>query len=307
MPIGSVSRSRVAFIPEVTPNTIPATPTFLTLRRTSGSLATNKNTVQSEEIQADRNVRDVYQTMQSVEGSYECEFSHASLDDMLSGAMMANWATNVLSNGVTQRTFTFEEMVDLGGSQLFHRYTAAMVNQLQLSAEANQAVRATLGIMARQEAVASAIISGATYTAPNTEPIETGVTVNITTLAGLTPIPICRGLRLNINNNLRMHERLGSLFSDEFGMGQAEISGEIDLYYDTLAQYQLSLNHSSGQITATLGSQANKKYTFNMPNVRFLQAAKPLRGRNDSVMATLPFQALGTGSTASLSITRLVA
>jgi hypothetical protein len=209
---------------------------------------------------------------------------------------------------VLPRTFAFEEFIDYGASQIFHRYTAGMVSQLQLRADAQSPVRLSVGIMARQEvAPATAILSGATYTAPNTEPIETSVSVNVTAFAGLTPLPICRGFRLNVNNRLRMSGRLGSLYSDEFGMGDADITGELEFYYDSVAQYNLSLNHAAGQVTVTLGAQANKKYTFNMPNVRWLQGAKPLRGRNDSIIATLPFRATGNAATPSLSITRLVA
>jgi hypothetical protein len=101
--------------------------------------------------------------------------------------------------------------------------------------------------------------------------------------------------------------RLGSKFATDPTFGQAVITGEIEVYFDDIAQMNLVLNHTSGQLTFTIGNQANKKYTFSMPAARILDGQIQRGGNGQAVMATLPFQAQGSAATASLTITRAVA
>lgn len=307
MGVSSVSRSRVAYIAEVTEGTTPSTPTFKTFRRTGGGLMTRKQVEPSGEIQSDRNVRDVYQLSQYVEGSYEFEFSHATLDDFLEAALGGAWTTNVLTIGTTEWFFTFEELDVAGASNLFSRVTAGRVNTLELNIRAEQRVTGSVGILGRQEALASAIISGATYTAANTEPVETGASLNLTQFVGLSPLPEVRSMRLSINNGLQRNMKLGSLYATTPSVDQVVITGEAEIYFDSNDQYNLALNHSAGQIQFTLGATANKKYTFNMPSARILAPQRVRGGNGQAVMATLAFQAKGDASTQSLSVTRLVA
>lgn len=307
MGVSSVSRSRVAFIPEVTEGTTPTTPTFLTFRRTGGGLMTRKQTEPSGEIQPDRNVRDVYQLSQYVEGSYDFEFSHATLDAFIEAALGGTWTTNVVAVGVAERFFTFEELDVSGANNLFARFTAARVNTLELNIRAEQRVTGSLGLLARQEALATTIISGATYTAANTEVVESGASLALSQFLGVTPLPEVRGLRLSINNGLQRNMKLGSLFATTPTVDQAVITGEVECYFDDNAQYNLALNHSTGQLQFTLGGTANKKYTFNMPSARILAPQRVRGGNGQAVMCTLPFQAVGTAAAPALSVTRLVA
>lgn len=307
MGLASVSRSRVAYIAEVTEGTTPAMPTFTTLRRVSGGMTTRKSVEASSEIQPDRNVRDVFENGQYTEGTFECEWSHSTMDDFLAAAQMGSWSTNVLANGSTERFFTIEETDIVGATSLFSRYTASRVNTFEIVAQMESMIRASVGFIGRQEALATTIISGATYTAANTEPVDRGDSVSISAMLGLSPLPECRRIRLNINNQLQRNMRLGSKFPTDPTFGQALITGEIELYFDDNAQMNLALAHSEGQLQFTLGSQANKKYTFNLPRVRILDAQKQRGGNGQPVIATLPFQAQGSAATASLTITRVVA
>lgn len=307
MGVSSVSRSRVAFIAETTEGTTPTLPTFQILRQTGGGLGTRKQAEPSGEIQPDRNVRDVFQLSQYVEGSYDFEFSHATLDPFIEAALGGSWTSNVVSVGTTERFFTFEELDVAGAANLFARFTGARVNTFELNIRAEQRVTGSVGLLARQEALASAILSGATYTAANTEVVESGASLVLAQFLGMSPLPEVRGIRLSVNNGLQRNMKLGSLVATTPTVDQAVITGEIECYFDDNAQYNLALNHSAGQIQFTLGGTANKKYTFNMPAARILSPTRTRGGNGQAVMCTLPFQATGNAASASLSVTRVVA
>lgn len=308
MTIASTSRSRVAYIPEVTWGVTPATPAFQEMRRTSGNLATKKGTVTSDEIRLDRNIRDEYMVSQDVTGSYDLELSYGSYDDLLAAAMFGDWSSNVLWNGSTEKSFTFEETVDLGGGNYaYSRYLGCEVSTLALTFNSRAAVKGSFSIMGKQETTDSAIIAGATYTAPNTNKIETAVSVASLAIAGMTPVPKIKALSLNINNGLRIRDRIGSLYSEQFGMGQADITGSFDAYFESNALYDQVLAHGGGALSLTVGAVTAKKYTFDIPNAIFTDGSKKLGGKNDDVMVTIPFRAVYDGSNGSMKITRAVA
>lgn len=307
MTISAVSKSRVAYIAETTYATTPTTPTLTELRRTSGNLSTKKTTVESEQINLYRRTAAIYQTGQDVVGSYDSEFSYATLDDMIAAALQSSWATNVISDGSTQQSFTFEETVDTGGGTFaYARFLGCEVNSLALSVASRSAVKGTISLMGQQEALDTAIVSGATYAGVNVNQIETAVGVSGLSLFSLTPAPKIKNLSLTIDNSLRIRDRVGSLYSEEFGSGLCKVSGSIDAYFESNALYALSLAHGSGAIAFTIGTVTNKKYSISIPAAQITDGSRKLGGRNDEVMVTIPFEATGTSANAQITITRNV-
>lgn len=309
MTISAVSKSRVARVAETTYGTPPATPTFANLRRTSGNLQTKKNTVVSDEIQIDRNVRAEYMTAQDVEGSYGFELSYGSFDDILAAALFGTWTSDVLTNGVLSQSFSVEETIDIGGGAFsYSRFAGVMVDSLTLSIASRASVKGTLNLKGQQETLDTAILSGATYTASSTTAIMTANQLGSLTVSGVTPNPKIKNLTLTIANNLRVLDVAGSLFSQGFGIGQCDVTGTMDCYFESNALYSQVLAHGTAALSTTIGAVANQKYTLVVPNLQFLNGARQLAGKNDDVMVSIPFRGvLDTVSGASISITRKVA
>lgn len=308
MTIASTSRSRVAYVAETGLTLTPATPTFIEFRRTNGNLRTKKTTAVSEEIHLDRNVRAEYQLAQDVDGSYDFELSYATLDDILAAALFGTWATNVLINGSAESSFTFEETIDLsGGSFAYHRFVGCEIDKLALNYAARKGVTGSLNVMGVSEATDTAIITGATYTAPNTNGIETANSVASLAVASLSPAPIVKALTIDIANNLRRREKLGSLYTDSFGIGQFDVTGSFDAYFTSKTLYDLVLAHGSGAISLTIGATANKKYTISIPVAQFLDGSRTLGGKNDDVLVRVPFRGVADTAPKSISVTRAVA
>lgn len=305
--ISSSAKSRVAYVAETTFGTIPTTPTFLEVRRTNGNLSTKKTTVESDEIHLDRNVRAIYQTGQDVAGSYDVEFSSGSFDDMIAAALMSTWSTNVVGVGVTPPSFTFEETADIGNSNFaYNRFAGCMVNSLSLTVAARAALKGSIALMGQVETTDTAILSGATYTAPNTYAIETAATLAISAMFGLSPIATVKSLSLSIDNSLRIRDQVTSLYSNQFGVGLCKISGQIEAYFSDNTAYALSLSHSTGTLTFQIGTVSGKRYTVSIPNAQITDGMRKIGGRNDDIMVTIPFEATGNASSNSINITRAV-
>ncbi|MBN8958581.1 MAG: phage tail protein [Rhizobiales bacterium] len=267
MAFASGSEVRRAYVAESAWGTTPTTPVFKVLRTTGGNIRNNKTTKKSNEIQADRNVRDEFMTALGASGSYNFELSYASFDDIFESVLAGTWATDVLKNGATRKYFTFEETL------------------------------------------ASAIVSGATYTAPNdNEIMVAGVSVGGLAVAGLSPVPKLRKVTLNIEQNIRKRPTINSLYTEEFGWGFLDVTGTFEAYFESGALYQEVLDHGGGALSLTLGQTTAEKYTIDLPAVRFLDGERQVGGNEDDVMVSVPFRARYDGTeTASIKITRAVA
>lgn len=307
MAFASGSEVRVAYIAESAFGTTPADPVFKVARVTSGGLRTNKQTGVSDERRADRNVSDVFLLGLGAGGSYEAELSYASFDDWFEGTMGGTWAANVLKNGVTRRSFTFEETRELGSTDSFSRFTGATFNGFSLSLAANGVAGLSFDLLAKQETLATAIVTGATYTAANTKAIMTAPrSVSALTIGGDTLKVM--SLSVEVTNNLRERPEVGSLYSNEFGQGRCEVTGTVEVYFESNDAYQDVLSHASGALTFTIGDTTNEKYTFLLPKIIFGDGEITAGGNDDDVMVSIPFQAVYDATeTCSIKLTRAVA
>jgi hypothetical protein len=220
------SQTRLAYVVESVYGTTPATPTFKEARFTGESMNANIETTTSNEIRADRNVTDVIQTGQNAGGAVDIELSYGSFDDWLESLLFSTWSTNVLKNGITQKSFTIEKTFEAGATDQYHRFTGAVANSLALSIQAGQIVTGSFDFLAKGASTGQAIISGATYTAPNTnDVINAAVNFSALGVTGVTS-PAITALNLNITNNLRQQAVVGSLESRGIGTGSFEVTGD---------------------------------------------------------------------------------
>jgi len=298
------SQTRLAYVEESTYGTTPATPTLLEARFTGEGLNANIETVTSNEIRADRNVTDVIQTGQNAGGSVDFELSYGSFDDWLESLMFNTWATNVLKNGNTQKSFSLEKTFEAGGTDQYHRFTGAVANSMNLSIQAGQIVTGSFDFLAQGAATAQAAIAGSSYTAPNTNDVINAAT-NFAALAvtGVSA-PELTALNLSITNNLRQQRKIGSLDSKGLGTGRFEVTGDFTAYFENQEVYDLFLANTATDLSFQLGGVSSKKYTFEMDKIKFESGEITAGGNDQDILANMTFRALYEGNDNTLKITR---
>lgn len=308
MAFASGSGIRVAAIAESVFGTTPTTPAFQTLRTTNGGLRTNKSTGTSNERQADRNVRDEFELGQDVTGSYDFELTYGTFDTILEAALFGAWTDDVLINGITPKFLTFEETYELGATDSFRRFTGCMVNTLSLAIGARAAVTGSFSVMGKAEALATAIISGATYADPSVTPVSTAsANVASLTVGSLSPQPVVRSIQLQISNNLRTRPSVGSKYSAEFGAGRFDVTGTLECYFQSNALYAEVLAHALADLSFTVGNATDEKYTFEIAKLRLGDGNVTAGGNDDDIMVSIPFRGLLNDDDCTLAITRAVA
>lgn len=288
----SSSQTRLAYVVESTYGTTPSSPVFQNVRFTSESLNANIENIVSNEIRSDRNITDLIQVGSNAGGAVNFELSYGSFDAFLESVMYGAWSSNVLKNGSTQKAFTLEKTFEAGGTDQYHRFTGAVANTMSLAVQAGQIVTGNFGFLAKGMTAAQAIVSGATYTAVNTNPVINAAS-NFGSLAvtGAPGIELT-ALNLNITNNLRQQQVIGSIESRGIGTGRFEVTGDLTAYFENEDLYDLFLAGTAADLTFRLGGASATKYDFEIANLKFETGEVVAGGNDQDVMVQLSFRGL---------------
>lgn len=93
MPLQSTNRVKISKVRESTFGVTPTSPVFKTQRTTSSGLAINPKTVTSDEIDSNREVKDLILVGYEAGGDIAGELSFGAADDDLEEALQGTWAT----------------------------------------------------------------------------------------------------------------------------------------------------------------------------------------------------------------------
>lgn len=283
----------VSYITEATDGTTPATPAFKTVRSTGESVDIMRKIVYSSELNANRGPKYHALAGKGGGGGYNFEYSHGLLDDMLESALRGAWATNVLTNAYTAKSFTVESRYETGTTDIFKRLKGAQVNSLTLSCKPQERVTGSIEFMSRYGDFANAIVTGATYVAASTEPMAMGDSVGTISMSGLTLDTVAE-ISLTLNNNLKAREVLGQLEALELIPGDLEITGSVKLFvsdteFDVLTAYQ---DATATSLSFRVGSTVGKILQVSLPNIILEKPDIKAEARDGELPLNLNFRAL---------------
>lgn len=309
MPIANASECRLGVIAETAWGTTPATPAFNVLRYTGESFAYETETAQSNEIRPDRNVTDNIRLGQQAGGGFDFELSYGQLDTILESLFYNTWATNVLTNGATQKSMTFEKTFEMGATDNFFRYVGCIADTMSLSIAARSIITGSLGFVGKGGTTGTAIIAGATYVNPTTKDVmSASVDFAGLSMSGMSPTPSIKSVELNFANNLRGQPVVGSNELVGVGAGRFMVTGRISAYFDDMDLYNAYLLGTASSLAMTLGSVTAEKYTISLPKIKFTNGAVQAGSADSDVMADMDFIALfDSGISGTARITRAVA
>ncbi|TGT76713.1 MULTISPECIES: phage tail tube protein [unclassified Mesorhizobium] len=308
MTVADGSQVRLAYVPEVTINTIPTSPAFQIQRYVSSDVRLAKQVDIPNEIRADRNVASIVDVGRMVQGTIQSLYSYGTYHDWLEYLLCNLWTTgNVLKNGILAQAATLEYFYEQGATDTFIRFRGTRFNTLDLSLRPRQSVSAAWGIMGiGSPTPTNAILSGATYANPTTtEVFNAGLNVAALDFTGITNAPKIQALTCRINNNIYPVDVVSQYEPYAHGLGRFEVTGSITALFENLDTYQAILDHTDVTIGFTLTDGAGNSEAWSIPTCKLIDGGPANPGNNQPVVLEVPFQAkYNAGSAASLSITR---
>lgn len=299
------SRSYLAYVAETVWGTTPGTPSMILLRTTSMNFRQVTETAESQELRPDRQIPDVIRVGASAQGDFNFELSYGSLDDMIEALLAGTWTADVLTQGVTPRSFTFEQYdTDGAAFDAYSVFRGCRVGQASLNLVPNAIATGSMSVLGAIGAVSDTALDAAPTAAPTNEVMN--AVDNITVLnEGGAPIANVMRLELSFENNLRDQPALSSLSGIGIGYGRFRVSGTLEAYFRNIALYEKYLDFTASSLAFTVEDAAGNSYAVSIPRIKYTEGEKQAGGNDQDIILRLPFTAmLDSGAGHTIQITR---
>lgn len=295
--MASADLTVLRFIPEATIGVTPATPALKQLRFTSESLNYNIENTKTAEIRPDRTETDLVQTSAQGGGEISFELSYGSFKEFMEAALCGTWtpAAGVenLDNGTIRRSFTIQKHFQDMTTPQFHTYRGCVIDSMSLNMEIGQIVQGSFSVMAFGVSASGTQIAGATYVAaPSTVPMNAVANVQNLTIDGVPYSGCISSLSMQIKNNVRPIQCIGSIQPTDMKLGTIEVTGNMEFYFNEASMYGLFVNGTEFDFSFDLIDSSNNKYTFQVPRAKFETGQVVAGGRNTDVMFSASWRAL---------------
>lgn len=302
MTIANGAQHSLHYVAETTYGTTPSTPSFKPLPHTGTSLGLTKDGIESEKLRGDRQVEDFRHGNKSVSGDITGELEYGAFDDLMEAVFCGTWTSDVLKTGTTRRSFTIERKFGDLATPEYHRHTGCEINTFGLSVSPNSMVTATFGVVGKDLALATSIVSGATYADDVGNTPFDSFTGSIT--EGGSAIATVTALELNIENGLEPLFTVGSQTTSRPSIGKSRATGTLTTYFESKALYEKFLNETASSISLTLTDLDGNDYLIELGNVKYNSGQPDVSGEG-TITVAMEFVALYDSTDASnIVITR---
>lgn len=203
--------------------------------------------------------------------------------------------------GVEKLSVTLEKTHETGSPDSYFRYAGARMASFSLSVVSQQIITGNMEWLALGETLGTAIISGATYTAANTNPVMAAPDVGLVSVGGVASTVVFSEFSFNLTNNLRAQNGIGSIPASGIGYGRREITGTLTAFFEDADVYEEAVNNNTAAVIVPVTDGTNY-YILTLPAVKFSSRAATAGGNNQDIVANLGFQAI-LDTTAGASIT----
>lgn len=308
----SSSAARVAYVAETTEDTIPTDPAWQLMRVTTEGLRIIREGQESQELEPSRNIKNWRVTSGRVEGSFGFEFTDGDLEAIMEGALFGAFSTDVLKNGTTRKTFSMETRHDAGGgSYIYRRGSGLYISKFALDLKQGEIAKGSFDVLGQTGVYSDAVVSGTpTYTAAGTEEPIVAQDITISSPDSSLLIDCVTSLTLEVDNNLRVHQCLGSIHPTGVGLGDCKVTGTIEMYLDDALydNYALFTDNTVAKLRILLNGGTNKKTQIDLSSIKLTELDDTTGAKNSDVMMKLGFQAIYNASdAATIKVTRNVA
>lgn len=275
----------LSYVAETVMGTTPGTPTMKALRHTSCSLGLSKDSFQSNELRADRQIVDLRHGAKKVEGDMAFELSFGAFDDLLAAALFSSWNADVLKAGVTYQSFSMERrFTDIAQYQVLR---GVLVDSMSLNLTPNGLITGSFGLVGMDS-----VISGTSLGAPTAAPVFPPIDGFGGSLKeGGASIAIVSALTLELQNALDPFFALGSDAAVDITAGRCLVTGSLSAAFSSTSLLNKFILESESSLEIELMDPLGNALTIELPRIKYTGGEIPAQNEGRIVM-NMPFTAL---------------
>lgn len=297
--------TRLGYVEETVFGTTPSA-NLQILRRTGGNFRPSQTTITSQEIRTDYRGGTPVRTSQMAQGEINVEWSYGTLDDLLEGMLMSAWSSNVLVDGTTKKSYTFEEQfVDgaISPSQ-YMIYKGCRIASMSMSLALESMVTGSFSVMGATPSIAQASVGAGNTAATSTSPFNCVDMVSSLTegsaSGSATAISKITGIDIQIDRSIRPKRELGSLNPFDMGVGRLLVTGTVQQYFENDTLMDAYFAFGDRQINITL-DDGTSQLLVQIPKLKYVGDAdigNP--GPDGDRIVSIPFEAYATAADSAL-------
>lgn len=288
-----------------------AGPALKQVRYTGESLNFNIENTKTAELTPDRVETDLIQTGASAAGDINVELSFDSFHDFIEAVLCGRWATTTgdqseVQNGTILRSFLVQKYFADMDEPEYHNFAGTCMESLSLKMEIGKIVEGAFSTMAFGVTVSASQVASATFPAvTSTSPMNAVTNLQNFTVDGVPYEGCISSLGLQIKNNIRAIQCLGSIQARNMVLGTMEVTGDMEFYFNEGSNYTKFVNGTEFAFAFDLEDTDGNVYNFDFPRCKFETGEVVAGGRNTDVMFSAKWRGLKDSVTGRvLRITR---
>lgn len=273
---GTSNRTALRAVRESVFKTTPATPAFMNLRYTGETVTYGIRNITSSEIRSDRMTSDLIQVGADVSGDINFELSFESFDSLIEAALCSTWSVpaagvSTIKNGVALYSYTIQKHFQDLATPIFQNFRGVRIGGMSLDLQTGQILTGKFMVMGCSAENVTTQIAGATFLNPGQGMEPMNAVTNLINIEknGVAMATKIRSMSVELNNNLRGQEAIGTLGYVGIALGRLEIMGNIELYFENATEYASFLANDDFSLSFTTQDAAGNAYQFTFPRVKY--------------------------------------
>lgn len=250
-----------------------------------------------------------FQVVSATANSLVLETHGRTLTNETAGASVRITNGGTARNGTDLLSFTLQKHVQDAETPTFFNFRGCRVGSMSLNFAVGQMLTGSFDFMGLGASTATTQFSGASITAPTTTDVLNAVNnVGLVVLNGTRNTACFNTLSLNLNNNLRPQDCVGSLEHSGVVLGRLEVTGDINIYFQDKTVYDMFLNAADFSLSFSVADSKGNGYVISLPRVKFEGGQVVAGGLDTDVMFAGTWRALvGATQGYTIQIDRFVA
>ena len=213
--------------------------------------------------------------------------------DAGSGKTIRVWQGQSIINASVSKSYSLERQFTDHSPVTYEVFTGMKVNTLEWQFNAQSIVTSTVNYIGKNSAMSTTRTASSTDVAATTsEVMNTSSDVG---RIGENGAPVgdpnfVLEASVNVNNNLRRQNAVGSLGSVGIGSGEFNVSGSLNTYFGNLTVAQKVIDNSESSFDIRVFDTANQAMIFDVPKLKFSAGSPSVPGKNQDVVVNLEYQ-----------------
>lgn len=217
--------------------------------------------------------------------------------DTATGVLLEVFMGDFLTNSTTKRSNTVERQYLDQSPVLYEYLTGLTLDKFSLTADAAKIVTTTRSYIGASSSDTTTRISGATDIAAGSNTII-NASSNVGRIgfngATITGPNFVMTATMDISNNIRRQQAVGSIGAVGTGNGEFTVTGTLKTYFGDKTVLDIVNSNALASFDIRLGGADTLKstYVLDFPSIKLSSGAPDVSGKNADVMLTAGFQAI---------------